>query len=284
MTKLASIKATDDNPETMAKQSILITGVYGLVGSCIYRHLIKKPDQYEVFGLDRLRQCSERVHPDEIIEVPESHFILADVSDKSALEEACQGIDTIVHLAADPNGEATWESVLENNIEGTHNLFESAKLAKVRRVIYASSIQVSFGYLHNVDPYKSICEGAYENVPANFKRITTSDPTWPVNLYGTSKVLGESLARMYSSTTDMSCICLRIGGVYSLDKVPRLIVPNGCTRRDLSRLVENCIQAPSTVDFETFYAVSNSEYRWTDIENAEKAVGYIPEDRISYED
>ena len=265
----------------MAKQSILITGVNGLVGSCIYRHLNKKPGQYEVYGMDRSRQRSERVHPDEVADVPESHFILSDLSDISVLQQALQGIDTVVHLAADPNGDAPWESVLNNNMEGTYHLFEAAKLAGVRRVIYASSIQVSFGYFFNVEPYRSIRTGNYENVPEVFEHITASHPAWPVNLYGASKVFGETLARMYSSTTEMSCICLRLGGIYSMDKVPPLIVPNGCTRNDISRLVHCCIQAPGTLGFDIFYGLSNSDYRWTDIEHAAKVLGYIPEDRIT---
>lgn len=264
----------------MAKKSILITGVNGLVGSCVYRHLSEKPDQYEVYGMDRTKRPSSRVHADEVAEVPESRFYLTDLSDHGVLEQAFQRKDTVIHMAADPDGNAAWESVLKNNIEATYHLFEAAREAGVRRVIYASSIQVSFGYWFNVEPYKSIRVGDYENVPDTFKRINTADPVWPVNLYGSSKVFGETLARMYGSTTDMSCICLRLGGVYSLDKVPRLIVPNGCTRKDVSRLVEGCIQASDTLGFDIFYGLSDCDYRWTDIEHAEKTVGYRPADRI----
>ncbi|MCB1121160.1 MAG: NAD(P)-dependent oxidoreductase [Verrucomicrobiae bacterium] len=264
----------------MAKQSILITGVNGLVGSCVYRHLSSKPDRFEVFGMDLNRKPSKRVHPNEAVEIPESHFYQTDLSNPNLLAEAFQDKDTVVHLAADPNGEAPWESVLKNNIVGSYHVFEASKRAKVRRVIYASSIQVSFGYLVNVEPYKSIRVGDYGNVPDTFERISADHPAWPINLYGSSKVFGETLARIYSSTTPMSCICLRLGGVYSLDQVPPLIVPNGCTRKDVSRLVECCIQAPDTLKFDVFYGLSDCDYRWTDIERASNVIGYTPEDRI----
>jgi len=268
----------------MAKQSILITGVYGLVGSCVYRHLIEMPERFDVYGMDRRRQPSERVHADEVADVPESHFTLTDMSDLSVVEQAFQGMDTIVHMAADPNDEAPWESTFKNNIDASYHMFEAAKRTGVRRVIYASSIQVSFGYFYNVEPFKSIHKGHFENVPETFERITTSDPTWPVNLYGSSKVFGETLARMYSSTTDLSCICIRMGGVHSMDKVPKPVLPNASTKNDMVRMVEYCIQSPGTIKFETVYGLSNSNYRWVDIEHTAKAVGYIPEDRIRLED
>ena len=65
-----------------------------------------------------------------------------------------------------------------------------------------------------------------------------------------------------------------------MDDFPPSIVPNACSRNDVSRLIELCIQAPDTVRFEIFYGLSDSDYRWVDIENAAKILGYVPEDRI----
>jgi nucleoside-diphosphate-sugar epimerase len=268
----------------MERKSILITGVYGLVGSSAYRRLAEKPDLFDVYGMDRHEEPSPRVHPDELASVPDERFFQSDLSDIDELVKAFQGMDTIVHLAGDPNADATWESLHKNNIGGTYNVFEAAKQSGVRRVIFASSIHVSFGYYFNVEPYRSISGGKHNQVPEDFKRITTSDPTWPVVPYGSSKVFGESLARMHSSESGLSCICLRLGGVQSMDKFPQSIVPNACSRNDVSRLIELCIQAPDTVKFEIFYGLSNSEYRWVDIENAAKILGYVPQDRIRLKD
>ncbi len=264
----------------MERQSILITGVYGLVGSCLYRHLAQQSDRYKVYGMDRHREGSARTCPEEVAEIPESHFIQANLSKRDVLEKAFQGMDTVVHLAGDPSPEASWESLLMNNIDGSRHVFEAAKQAGVRRVVFASSIHVSFGYFLNAEPYRSIREGRFEEVPEPFDRIGVTDPTWPVNLYGSSKVFGEALARMYSSEAGLSCLCVRLGGVHSKDRVPVPLVPNACTRNDASRLLECCIQAPDTLRFDIFYGLSNSDYRWVDIENARQAIGYVPEDRI----
>ncbi len=267
----------------MQKKTILITGVYGLVGSCIYRHLSAKPETYDVYGLDRNKERSSRLQADELAEVLEDRFILSDLSNKSELKEVFKGIDAIVHMAADPDDQAPWESTLKNNIEATQHLFEAAVASGVRRVIYASSIQVNFGYFRNVEPYKSIFEMNYQNVPETFNRISVEAPTWPVNFYGSSKVFGETLARMYSSTTHLSCICIRMGGVHSQDQVPQAVLPNASTKNDMARIVECCLKAPDAVQFETVYGLSNSDYRWVDLDHSAKAVGYQPEDSIHLE-
>lgn len=267
----------------MERKSILITGVYGLVGSCVYRRLAQMPDHYDVHGMDRHRKGSPRVCAEEVASVPENHFVQSDLSDSSLLERTFHGMDTVVHLAGDPNPDASWESVRVNNIEGTRRVFEAAKRAGVGRVVFASSIHVSFGYFLYAEPYKSIREGRFEDVPATFDRISPADPTWTVNPYGTSKVFGEALARMYSSEEGLSCLCLRLGGVHSMDRVPTPVIPNACTRNDVGRLIESCIQSPDTVRFEILYGLSNSDYRWVDIENAEQVIGYVPEDRVTLE-
>ena len=127
--------------------------------------------------------------PEELANVPEDRFFQSDLSNIDELVKAFQGMDTIIHLAGDPNADATWESLRKNNIEGTYNVFEAAKQSGVRRIIYASSIHVSFGYYFNIEPYKSISEGRYDRVPDSFKRITTSDPTWPFSPMGQVKYL-----------------------------------------------------------------------------------------------
>lgn len=268
----------------MPHRSIVITGVNGLVGNCIYRHLSKQPDRYELLGIDRNRTPSERLQADEATEVPEHQFTQSDMSDLDALALIFEGKDTIVHMAADPNDQAPWESTLKNNIEATYHLFEAAKQAGVRRVVYASSIQASFGYFHHEEPYKSIQERRYNDVPKPIKLITTKDPTRPVNNYGSSKVYGETLARMYSSATDLSFICIRMGGVHPHDIPPIRVLPNASTQNDMVRLVELCIEAPDTLKFEVLYGLSNTDYRWVDLEHSKNAVGYVPEDSIRLED
>ena len=54
------------------------------------------------------------------------------------------GMDVVGQMAADPRSEASWESVLSSNVVGVRNVFEAANRAGVKRVVYASSIKVSW--------------------------------------------------------------------------------------------------------------------------------------------
>ena len=94
----------------------------------------------------------------------------------------------VVHLAGDPRVDADWDSVFVNNISGTKNIYEAARLAGVKRIVFASSNHAT---------------GAYEGFPPSLHTkknptlITTRDPIRPDGFYGVSKAAGEAIARMY---------------------------------------------------------------------------------------
>ena len=55
--------------------------------------------------------------------------------------------------------------------------------------------------------------------------------------------------------------------------------PIWCSQRDIVQLIECCINAGEDVRFEIFYGMSDNKWRWVDIDNARRKVGYIPRDR-----
>ena len=266
----------------MAKKSVLVTGVYGLVGSVIYKRLLKSPEAFEVMGMDRSSTMSDRVSPEEAIVVPSDKFVQSDLADIDKLTNIFEGKHTIVHMAGNPNTDAGWDSLLESNISGAYHVLEAAKRAGVSRVVLASTIQVSTGYARFVEPYKYIPTGEFDKVPDNFDPIKTKDATWPINLYAASKVFAETLARVYSSSSDLSCICLRIGAVNSRDEHPKHLRPLYCSQNDIGRLAECCVNAPESLKFDIFYGMSANKYLWPDISNANEAIGYVPEDQSGY--
>ena len=67
----------------------------------------------------------------------ETEFV-GDLADLDLLTKVCSDVDTVVHLGGIAD-ERSFPEILENNIVGTYNLFEAARRAKVRRVIFASS-------------------------------------------------------------------------------------------------------------------------------------------------
>ena len=260
-------------------QKVMITGVYGLIAGEIYNHLQQSPDKYALYGLARRRHHSDRVSEERVVDVPEDRFFLSDLSDLDEVTKAMAGMDVVVHMAADPDGRRGWESVLKSNLIGGYNVFEACRQAGVKRIIFASTIQVSLGY-RRLEPYKAIVEGRFEGTPDDIPIVSHTMSTRTQNIYSSSKVFGEALARAYSDVHGISCLCLRIGWVVKEDRPPRPDAADiWCSIRDIVQLTEKCINAPDSVRFDIFYGMSDNKFRWVDIEHAHQVVGYESQDR-----
>ena len=262
----------------MSVKKVVITGAYGLIANVFFRHLQRQSDTYEVYGLARRRHPSERA-PKSIEEIPEDRFYLADITDLNALEDAFKGADTVVQLAADPRPDASWESLLDSNIVGVRNVLEAAHRCGVRRVVLASSIMVSWGYQQD-EPYKAISEGRFAELDSDEWPVVTHE--WaprPTGLYPASKVWAEALARYYADIHQMSVLCLRIGWVNAEDH-PGSEQSGAfwCSQRDIIQLMQRSIEASEDVQFDIFYGVSKSKWRWVDIEHPKRILGFIPQD------
>ena len=119
----------------------------------------------------------------DIIEEPAHNVFKADLSNYEEMEAVIENIqlpDVIVHLAGNSKVEASWESVLKNNIIATRNAYEVSKNYGVKRIVFASSSHVT---------------GAYEGIPpklhekTGFDLIKTGDPIRPDSDYGPAKPL-----------------------------------------------------------------------------------------------
>jgi uronate dehydrogenase len=263
----------------LPRRKILITGVYGLIGGAVYRHLQAQPDRYDVYALARRRVPSDRAGERPPLEIPPEKFTLTDLTDQEALRRAAAGVDTVIHMAANPNSGDPWERIMPSNIVGTYHVFEACRQAGVKRVICASSLMANWGYQLD-EPYKAIRECRFEELPAEIPIVTHLDPVRPTDLYSASKVWSEALARVYADVHGLSCICLRIGWVNDVDRPyePGLAAV-WCSQRDIVDLVERCVNAPEELRFDIFFGVSDNRYRWVDLEHPRQVLGYVPLDR-----
>ena len=246
----------------MAGQTVLVTGMSGLIGSAARKRL---EGRYELRALNRGRVEGVPCHQ-------------GDIADLAAIQPAFQGVDVVVHLAAIAGGSATWEQVLSHNVVGTYNVFEAARRAGVKRVVYASSGATVSSYERDV-PYSALAAGRYGEVKT-WAKLTHETPVRPAALYGCSKVWGEALARHYSDAYSMSMICLRIGAVNREDRPTALRQFSvWCSQRDVAQMIERCIAAPEGLTFDIFYVVSDNKWGYRDLDRARAAVGYEPQDR-----
>jgi nucleoside-diphosphate-sugar epimerase len=244
------------------QKRILVTGMSGLIGNALRKHL---ENDYELTALNRSA-------------VPGVRCFQADIADFDAIQPAFVGQDVVVHLSANAKLFAPWEAILQTNIIGTYNVFEAARRAGVKRVIYASS-GATISTLQREFPYNALVEGRYDEVAAGWPMITHESPTRPSQLYGVSKVFGEVLARHFTDNSDLSIICLRFGVVNDVDR-PRNIkeFPMWCSQRDAVQMVQRCIAAPDTLRYDIFFVTSNNKWGYRDLTHAREIVGYEPQD------
>ena len=257
---------------------ILITGVSGLIGGLLARHLQQRGG-YEITALNRSP-------------LEDFSCFQADIGDLEAIKPAFEGQDVVVHMSAftvnsfnagnarsDFSGTPAeeWEGHLSYNIIGVYNVYEAARLAGVKRVVFGSS-GAAIGGFSLVPPYDAIAAGRYEDVPADYPKIT-HEQVRPLGIYGAAKVWGEALGRHYSDTYGLSVLCLRIGSVRSDDW------PNDPHRfsyyfshRDILQMLDKCIEAPDDLLYDIFMATSDNKWSYYDLEHAREVLGYEPQD------
>ena len=230
----------------MLYRRVLLTGASGGIGSCLRPGLRDE--------LEELR-LSDRRPPEEPPTGSET-FVPAELTDRAAVERAMAGVEAVVHLAAAP-GELAFDELLDPNFVGTFNVFDAARRAGVRRVVFASSNHVTGFY------------------PVD-KRLAGVEPVRPDGLYGVSKVFGEALARMYSDRFGLEAICLRIGAFQERPREPSHLAI-WLSHGDAVRLVRACLSAPD-ISFLVAYGASANTRSWWNARAAYTRLGYEPQD------
>ena len=247
----------------MGKKKVLITGVSGLVGNVLAKSL--KQD-YEITGVD-LKECSQ---------VP---TVAADCSILQDILPVFSGIDTVIDLASNPSQYSAWDVIHNVNLKCTSNTLEASKIAGVKRVIFASSNHATGMYEFD-SPYSEIVKGSYSGLTADsIPLITTDMPVRPDGPYGIAKAFGEAAGRFYSDQYGISSISVRIGTLNSEGRpTNQRQFATLLSHSDMSNLFGRCIEAPSSLKYGIYYGVSNNKWRFWDISNSERDLGYAPID------
>jgi uronate dehydrogenase len=247
----------------LPKDTLFITGAEGAVGKVLRDGL---DGTHSVTGVDRrTKRGGEGIRR-------------LDVTRTRALRRALGGHDVIIDLASESAPTAPWRAIYSNNLRAAHSVFESARQANARRVIYASTNRVT-GMYERDDPYARIVRGDRAGLdPGTIERINVYSPIRPSGLYAVGKAFGEAMGRFYAEEHGLSVICLRIGSVLEQDR-PRLPrhLSTFLSHRDLVQLVRACIEAPEELRYAIFYGVSANTWRIWDIDDARR-IGYEPQD------
>ena len=147
-----------------------ITGSAGNIGSTLQKGLC---DKYSLSLYD-VRDTKPLV---------KATFKKVDFAQRSQLDGIFNGLDALIHLAGNPHPDAPRSQTYKNNFEATSYVFEEARKAGVKKIVYASS-----NFYHEA-AISQVLQGASRD------RITLDMAPSPISLYGESKVFGESLGR-----------------------------------------------------------------------------------------
>jgi UDP-glucose 4-epimerase len=168
----------------------VITGGAGFIGTNLAEKLIKEGQQ--VLVVDDL---SAGDHRDRL---PASvDFQKIDIRNTKELADVCLGADVIVHLAALPSVQFSIENPVEThdvNVNGTLSVLEAARVAKVRRIVFATSAAIY---------------GDQEQLP-----LSTDLPAQPKSPYALQKYMGEEMMRLWSNLYGTETVSLRFFNVY----------------------------------------------------------------------
>ena len=169
----------------MAKNSILVTGGAGYIGSHVVRQLGAAGEN--VITLDNLSTGFEAA-------VTAGDLVIGDTGDAGLLDRLFAGrnIDTVMHFAAHtvvPESVADPLKYYGNNTASSRTLLERAHAHGVKHVVFSST-------------------AAVYGVPKDAKASETT-PTRPINPYGTSKLMTEWMLRDLAFAGGPSYVALR---------------------------------------------------------------------------
>lgn len=224
--------------------TLLITGAAGRLGTELRRGLAP---------LARKLRLAD-VAPVQNLALNEEALTF-DLSDEAAVHAACEGVDAIVHFGGVPL-ERSWDSILNANIRGSYHVYEGARKAGVKRVVYASSVH-AIGY-HRLED-----------------QIDANAPHRPDGLYGLSKCFVEDLGRLYWDKFGIETAALRIFSSFP-EPADRRMLWSWLSFDDCIRLVTAALTAPR-VGFTVAFGLSDNAVKPVDNRLAGH-IGFQPRD------
>ena len=228
----------------MIFQKVLLTGAAGLLGSVLRKELAPKLASLRSTDIAKLHDPAAN-----------EELVQADLADPAAVAGLMAGVDAVVHFGG-LSKEAAFADIERVNIGGCHNVYEAARRAGARRIVFASSV-------HAI--------GFYEQTAV----IDADAPTRPDSFYGIAKVFGEALARMYWDKHGLESVCVRIG---SCEAKPsnRRHLRTWLSFADMVQIVERSLTVPRVGHTILYGASANTESFWDN--RLARHIGYTPLD------
>ena len=194
---------------------LLVTGGAGFIGSNFILYWMKNHPEDFVVNLDKLTYAGNLENLKEVEKNPNYSFIHGDICDGKIVEEAMNGVDTVVHFAAESHVDRSIsgpDEFVMTNVIGTQVLLDGAVKQKVKRFHHVSTDEV-FGALLLTDTSK-------------FNETTLYNPRSP---YSASKAGSDHLVRAYHATFGLPITITNCSNNFGPYQFPEKLIPLAIT-------------------------------------------------------
>ena len=195
----------------------LVSGGAGFIGSNLCEAILKLG--YRVRCLDDL-STGKQENIDIFINNPNYEFVKGDIKDLNICINACKNVDYVLHQAAWGSVPRSIEMPLfycDNNIKGTLNMLEAARINGVKKFVYASSSSV-----YGDEPNLPKKEGVEGNL---------------LSPYAVSKRANEEWAKQYTKHYGLDTYGMRYFNVFG-----RRQDPNGAYAAVIPKFIKQLLK------------------------------------------
>jgi dTDP-glucose 4,6-dehydratase len=195
-------------------QSLLVTGGMGFIGSNFIHYWKKHHPDDQIINVDLLTYAGNRENARLFDGQVGYQFVQSDIGDEALMRKLMQGIDVVVHFAAESHVDRSIHdpgSFVRTNVVGTQILLEAARQGQVKKFIHISTDEV-YGSLG--------AEGAFSEVT----------PIAPNSPYSASKAGSDLLVRAYYETYGFPAVITRCSNNYGPRQFPEKLIPLLITR------------------------------------------------------
>lgn len=194
---------------------ILVTGGAGFIGSNFILYWLKKYPDDQIVNLDKLTYAGNLENLKSVEDSPNYKFIKGDVCDPVIVQRSMQGMDVVVHFAAESHVD---RSIVEpapfvmTNVLGTQVLLDAALKNKVKKFHHISTDEV----------YGSLDLSSKDK----FNEKTKYDPRSP---YSASKAGSDHLVNSYYHTFGLPITITNCSNNFGPYQYPEKLIPLAIT-------------------------------------------------------
>ena len=194
---------------------LLVTGGAGFIGSNFILYWMKNHPDDQIVNFDKLTYAGNLENLKEVEKNPNYSFVHGDICDAQAVDKAMQGIDTLVHFAAETHVDRSITGpgvFIMTNVVGTQVLLEARLKNNIKRFHHVSTDEV-YGSLELDDMSK-------------FNERTNYNPRSP---YSASKAGSDHLVRAYCTTYGLPITITNCSNNFGPFMFPEKLIPLAIT-------------------------------------------------------